>query len=342
MRRRSIVSAGVEAYKLRWKRRRLLLRSWRKRGQIRRVSGSDIPKNGPLVFSTMRNEMQRLNHWLAHYRALGVTHFLIVDNASDDGTADHLANQPDVSVWSTPHSYKASRFGVDWLTYLQGRYGHGRWCLTVDADETLIFPGWRTEGLAGLTTHLDANGMPSFGAMMLDLYPRGSLSQSHHEPGADPVDSLPYFDRDGYTWERRMDRALISIRGGVRKRVFFEHAPDHAPHLHKIPLVKWNRRYAYLSSAHDALPRRLNVAFDAREGRPTGVLLHSKFLNTVVARSAEEKQRGEHFTHGARYDAYYDGIIADPDFWFEGSARYEGAEQLEQLGLMTRGHWRIS
>ena len=84
--------------------------------------------------------MIRLPHFLDYYRRLGVDHFLFVDNGSDDGTAEYLAAQPDVSLWATNHSYRLARFGVDWLGWLQWRYGHGHWCLTVDADELLVYP----------------------------------------------------------------------------------------------------------------------------------------------------------------------------------------------------------
>ncbi len=103
------------AYRLRWKRRRLLFRSLRKRRQIAPVINrtAQIAPGDILAFSTIRNEMARLPHFLDHYRALGVGQFLIVDNASDDGTADYLAAQPDVSLWTAPDSYKLSRFGMD-------------------------------------------------------------------------------------------------------------------------------------------------------------------------------------------------------------------------------------
>lgn len=330
----------VLAYRLRWKRRRLLYRSWRRRKELSKGVVRDIPANGVLVFSTMRNEMTRLPFWLHHYRAMGASHFLIVDNGSDDGTAAYLAEQEDVSLWTTQHSYKASRFGVDWLTNLHRKYGPGRWCLTVDADELLVYPDHDRRSLQDLTRTLEASGADSFGAMMLDLYPDGPLSQSKYMPGDDPTESIPFFDAEGYTWELKPQRSLISIRGGVRKRVFFEEAPDHAPHLHKIPLVKWKRGFAYLSSAHDLLPRRLNTAFDARRGLPTGVLLHTKFLDEIIEKSAQEKLRDEHFTHSARYDGYYDAIVSDPVLMGPSSVRYSGWQQLEQLGLMTLGNKR--
>ena len=59
----------------------------------------------------------------------------MVDNGSDDGTREYLADQPDVSVWSATAGYKQSRFGMDWITHLQRRYCHGHWTLVVDPDD---------------------------------------------------------------------------------------------------------------------------------------------------------------------------------------------------------------
>jgi len=324
------------AYWLRLRRRRLLWRALRARHQLRRVSdrSSGIRHGDILAFATVRNEIRRLPHWLNHYRNLGVDHFLIVDNASDDGSAEFLTAQPDVSLWRTGASYRASRFGMDWLAWLMIRFGHNHWCLTVDADEILIYPDHESRPLPALTDWLTRQRAPMMAAMMLDMFPKGPLSQAVGAAGDEPACAPGWFDAQGYTWEYQQRYRNISIRGGVRKRVFFEAAPELAPHLHKTPLVFWSRRYVYASSTHLVLPRSLNSGFD------TGVLLHGKFLDDIIAKSREEKHRREHFTHAARYDGYYDGIIADPDLWAPETVQFEGWQQLESLGLMTRGDWR--
>jgi hypothetical protein len=69
------------------------------------------------------------------------------------------------------------------------------------------------------------------------------------------------------------------------------------------------------------------------------VLLHSKFLPTVVERSAEEKHRREHFANSHLYEGYYDALQDDPDLWCPRSTRLRGWRQLEALGLMSRGGW---
>lgn len=327
-----------EALRLRWLRRRLLWRAFRARRRLTEVVRRPFARDAVLCFACLRNEAARLPFFLDHHRRLGVDHFLFVDNGSTDGSPAWLAQQPDVSLWTTSDSYRASRFGLDWVNGLMMRHGSGHWCLVLDADELLVYPEHDRRPLRDLTRWLEARGRDHMAALMLDLYPQGPLGAGGHAPGQDPVEVLPFYDATGYDRTPIPRYAHVSIRGGPRRRVFFAAAPERAPHLHKTPLVRWHWRHAWLSSTHLALPQRLNDGF-ARPDLPTGVLLHTKFLPEIVAKSAEEKIRAEHFTHPDQYGAYYDGIAAAPVLWHPGSARYAGAAQLEVEGLMQRGLW---
>lgn len=333
-------SGFLFAYRMRWKRRRLLYRSWKRRNELTQRNVRAIPAKGVLVFSTLRNEMARLPHWLDHYRSLGVSHFLIVDNGSNDGTADYLADQPDVSVWTTQHSYKAARFGVDWLTCLQRTHGHGRWCLSVDADELLVYPHYPNKDLNALTAHLDAQGQDALGCLMLDLYPKGPVDAAEFSPGDDPLQVLRWFDAGNYRAKLHRVFGNLWIQGGVRDRLFFGSQPERAPTLNKTPLVKWRKGYAYVTSTHQILPRRVNDVFDlGREPRVSGVLLHTKFLPNIGEKSEEEMSRRQHFENSDLYTPYYQTLMAGPDLWSPASVSYEGADQLVALGLMSRGNW---
>lgn len=330
------------AYRLRWKRRRLLARAYASRRALtaRVDRTAAIRPRDILCFSCIRNEAVRLPWFLDHHRRLGVGHFLIVDNGSDDGSTDWLAAQPDVSLWTTDASYKASRFGVDWLTWLQMNHGHGHWCLTADADELLIYPYWDSRDLHALTQWLDGQGRPMFGAMMLDLYPQGPVADHPYQPGDDPLRVLQWFDPSGYGIRIQQPMGNLWIQGGPRGRQFFTTEPRRAPTLNKVPLVKWHWRYAYVNSTHSLLPPRLNAIYDTDGGEaPSGLLLHTKFLHTVVDRAAEEKRRGEHFSNSAQYDRYYDALTENPDFWTPQSCRLTTWRALESLGLMSRGGW---
>ncbi|SLN42723.1 hypothetical protein PEL8287_02127 [Roseovarius litorisediminis] len=332
----------LNAYRLRWKRRRFLFRAFCKRNQLKPVADrtAQILDDDILVVSTVRNELIRLPHFLEHYRRLGVNHFLFVDNNSDDGTREYLAKEPDVSLWSTAQSYRLSRFGVDWLTWLQLKYAHGHWCLTLDADEILIYPHHDTRSLKALVNWLDQTGRRSFGTLMLDMYPKGRLNDRLYQPGDDPFEILSWFDGGNYMIRKQPLLQNLWIQGGVRARHFFADQPRRAPTMGKTPLVKWHRRYAYVSSSHSILPRQLNCVYDEAGGeRLSGILLHTKFLHTATERSAEEKKRGEHFANSSQYDSYYDSIADNPDLWCDRSTRLIGWRQLEAMGLMSKGNW---
>jgi hypothetical protein len=330
------------AYRLRTRRRVLLARAIRRRRELAAIADrtTAIRPGDILGFLCVRNEAARLPFVLDHHRKLGVRHFLVVDNASTDGSADWLAGQPDVSLWQTGASYKAARFGMDWLGWLLLRYGHEHWCLTLDADEILLYPHWQTRPLTALTDWLDRQGLPALGALTLDLYPEGPVSAGSYGPGDDPLQLLRWFDSGNYQVQVQPRMGNLWIQGGARARAFFAQNPRRAPTLNKIPLVRWHWRYAYVNSTHSLLPPRLNRVYATDGGMLTsGALLHTKFLPGIVDRSAEEKARGEHFADGAQYASYYDRLTADPVLKTATSARFTGWRQLEALGLISRGGW---
>ncbi|MBW6416305.1 glycosyltransferase family 2 protein [Celeribacter sp. PS-C1] len=294
-----------------------------------------------LCVACLRNEVPRLPYFLEYYRRLGVTHFLFVDNDSNDGARTLLTGEPDVSLWSTSASYKDARFGLDWTTWLQMKYARGKWCLTLDADELLVFPGDKTQTLRDLTLFMDETGQQALGALMLDLYPKGPIDQVRYHAGQDPLEVTPYFDPAPYRAVRQVPKDNLWVQGGARERVFFADDPRRGPTLNKLPLVKWHWRYVYINSTHAMLPSVLNHAYDGPGGAClSGVLLHTKFLPVAIEKSREEKTRKQHFAQPDAFGDYYDAVIKGPDLWHEASIAYEGAEQLEALGLMSRGSWR--
>lgn len=328
------------AWRLRWLRRRLVWRAVRARPGLVAVAdrtGSLRPTD-IVLFACLRNEALRLPHFLQHYRALGVQHFLLIDNASTDGTADMAQSAADVSLWRATGSYRASRYGMDWVTALMLRHGHGRWCVVADADELLVYPGCDSVGLPGLAARLALAEQWAMPALMLDLYPQGPLSCAQVTPGDDPVASAPWFDPGPYRMRRQWPMGNAWVQGGPRARVFYADLPDRAPTLNKFPFVRWHWRHAWTTSTHAALPPRLNAVWpEAGERRITGVLLHTKFLADAPARATEEQMRGQHFARPPLHEGYYAGVAGDPDLWTPDSVRYTGWRQLVELGLMSDG-----
>ncbi len=334
--------SAVSSYRLRLQRKRWRLRAFRKRRELSSVVNrtAEIKPSDILVFSTLRNEKIRLPYFLKYYRDMGVSHFLIVENGSDDGSREYLMDQPDVSLWSTGKSYKRSRFGVDWMNWLQMKYGHGHWTLVIDPDEFLVYPFCDTRPLPALCDWLDASSIKSFSAMLLDMYPKGPLNEVKYRSGQDPMEISSWFDSGNYVIKKNAQFGNLWIQGGPRAREFFHEKPERAPALNKIPLVKWDRSYAYVSSTHMLLPRGLNLVYDEWGGeKASGCLLHAKFLNTFTDKAAEELKRSQHYAASHEYKAYAAKLESHPDLWCKWSERYINWRQLEILGLMSKGNW---
>jgi hypothetical protein len=333
---------ALQSYRLRLQRKRWRIRAFRKRRELSRVVNrtEHIRKDDILMFCTLRNEKVRLPYFLQYYREMGVNHFLFVDNDSTDGSLDYLSDQPDVSVWHTRASYKRSRFGVDWLNWLQLKYAHGHWALVLDPDEFLVYPFCDTRPLRALTDWLDASSIKSFSAMLLDMYPKGRLDEVPYQSGQNPMEIASWFDSGNYTMSRNKRFGNLWIQGGPRARMFFRDKPEKAPALNKIPLVKWDRKYTYVSSTHMLLQRGLNQVYDEWGGeKASGVLLHTKFLDTFTAKAAEELSRGQHYAASVEYKAYAESMKDDPELWCKWSEKYINWRQLEILGLMSKGNW---
>ncbi|MCE8534327.1 glycosyltransferase family 2 protein [Ruegeria pomeroyi] len=327
---------------MRVRRKRRLLRCIRKSRELRAVQNNTaaIRPGDVLLVSTARNEKIRLPYFLRYYRELGIDHFLIVDNDSTDGTLDYLAGQSDVSVWHTTHSYKSATFGVDWMNWLKRSYAHDHWVLVVDPDEFFIYPFCDTRPIQALTDWLDNSSIRSFSAMLIDVYPKGRIDSVPYAEGQNPLEIANWFDSGNYSIKKNPEYGNLWIQGGPRSRVFFSDNPKKAPALNKTPLVKWNRRYAYVSSTHTLLPRGLNQVYEEWGGeKASGALLHTKFLDTLTAKAVEELTRRQHYSNSVEYKAYAEKVESQPDLWCKWSEKYINWRQLEILGLMSKGNW---
>lgn len=281
-----------------------------------------------------RNEFVRLKWLLQYYRELGVSRFILIDNGSTDETLDHFAGCSDITVMQTHENYRDSRYGVKWHNEIADRYLSGRWVLTVDADEMLVYPDVEQVGLPELCQRLDQHGREGLFTTMIDMYADRSLDDIDLQPGDSLIELFSHFDGTGYRHTPMPGLPRNAISGGVRIRAFWNNwrTPD-MPGLaqQKVPLVKWRPGFRYLGSTHDLTPVTL--------AETTGALLHFKFMPDFHQRALEEVRRNQHFD-GAREYRLYAKMLEKPEnrcFLYAGSEKYVGSHQLEALRLMFRG-----
>ena len=134
------------------------------------------------AFMTVRDEISRLPHTIEHHRKLGVTRFFVVDNGSHDGCKEFLMAQPDCHVFATANSHSESGYGAEWWNALLNEYGADHWCLTVDADEWFVYPGYENRPLTELAAYLEGSEAQGMFAFLLDMYGSGTIAESIAEP----------------------------------------------------------------------------------------------------------------------------------------------------------------
>lgn len=239
--------------------------------------------NDILAFITVFNGIEYVEWFLDYYRKLGIGRFYFCDNGSTDGTFEYLQAQPDVCLFRNAGSFAASACGVFWINHLMRRFGTGHWCLHLDMDEALVFPGMEGgRSLHDLTRYLDSRGFQATGGLMVDIYPDVLAT----DPDANPFESSQFIDTD-YVWMRNELPPYHFVKGGVRARL-----TGRSLLMTKSPLVKMSDDTAFIANNHQHTHLRMADV--------TVALLHYKFIGAFRDRVREAVDRQEHF-QGARF-----------------------------------------
>ena len=236
-----------------------------------------------LAFTTIFNGIEYVEWFLDYYRDLGIDHFFFCDNGSTDGTFEFLSKQADVSLFVNTGSFSASACGVFWINHLMRRFGVGHWCLHLDMDEALVFPGMdKGRTLRDFIGYLDQNGFQATAGLMVDIFPDFS-----DETEAEDLFAASKFIDTNYNWMRNELPPYYFIKGGMRSRL-----TGQSLLMTKSPLVKMTSEFAYIANNH----QHTHVPI----ADVTTAVMHYKFIGKFKERFLEAVERGEHF-QGARF-----------------------------------------
>jgi len=257
--------------------------------------GGEVRPGEILLLSVLRNEVARIKWFLDYYRKLGVNRFVIIDNASDDGTENILAKEPDVILYRTPDSYDAAGAGMRWINELVGQHGKQNWCLCVDVNEALVFPLYESLGLRGLIDYLVWKGHEAMSVTVLDLYPAAALDAEKSTGGETQWSNLS-FDNQFYSRGHPICPYEETF-GGAGRRI----ASDYGP-ISKIALINGSAGIRFLLGSHHITSARMSDV--------TGALLRHRL--------------GQSLRNG--------GGSSEP-FLFKDSVHFDSSEQLLELGI---------
>ncbi len=291
-----------------------------------------LPPGTGVVIAAVRDEITHLPHFLRHHRAAGVLRFAFIDNVSVDGTLEYLLTQPDCDVYRHAGDYILSSASAVWRNLVLDRYPEASWRLSVDADETVVYPGWPAVSLDAFASGMRAAGRHVVNSIMLDMYGRGPVVATRPDESGDLLAACPLFDGEGYTIEEpadwRADRfPRLNIRGGPEMRAI-RPRPDFG-WLAKTALVL--EPGILFRDPHTVYPFELNLDV------PRMALLHFRFCSHLVPKLA--RLREGRATPGAAlaYDQVAARLKAEPAFSFAygGSVAFRSPAQLVERGLIS-------
>lgn len=280
-----------------------------------------------LLVAVARNERLLLPHFLAHYRGLGVRHFVLVDNLSDDGSREYLLDQPDVVLYSADTEYRHSHYGVSWQQAVLGAHALGKWVVLADIDEFLVYPGCEQQPLAAWLAGIQAGGHDAVQTLMVDMYPEGPLQTADFAQAA-PFEVARHFDRrpllrwhlgsgcysNGPTW-----------LSGLRHRLI----PDSAPNLYTSQKIAVFRYQPWVR-----LSEGLHYASNLTVAPLSACLAHFKYHAGFQRKVMLEVARKQHFNGAEEYQKYLAMVaetsrpLADPRH----SMRYDDSTSFAHLG----------
>lgn len=325
----------------------------------------------PVAISVVRDEALRLPYFLQHHRSIGVKHFFIIDDGSQDATPAILDDAPDVTRIRARGAFRDHK--RHWVSAVANTYLNDRWSLFLDADELLVYPGWPHRSLADLIATLEEHEEEALFVSLVDMYGDGHLESLNYPAGAPFLSYCPLFDPDGYILvpreiNRRDDQTPPDyIIGGTRQRLFFEkRAPNfiertltqkffslrRTRELNSIEShlawVTWRAVKSRLAKARPAMSKvplfrwRQNdeickgyhsVKRAMRISQEWGSLLHFKYLQDFERRAVGGALEGQ---LGFHYQHYRDRLAAEKleRIAHPGSRRFDGVHSLIEVGLM--------
>jgi len=196
--------------------------------RVRTLKQPGEPSPGPdevIVLSVVRNGLPWLHTFLTHHRELGVRRFVILDNGSTDGTLEHLMAQDDVVLLASGAPYR--HYENTFKRYLCDRFANDRWCLFVDVDELLAYPGMGHRSLADLARFAQERGFNGVVTQMLDLFADAPMSEMPDGTERDLRDICRFYETQDIARGIYLPHQSTAVpdgiqrhSGGVRRRVF--------------------------------------------------------------------------------------------------------------------------
>lgn len=294
---------------------------------LRIIAAAQAPGAGLPLCTIVRNEMYFLPAFLAHYRRLGVGEFYVVDDKSDDGSLDFLAEQPDVTLLGSnrrfgdlvkpsagPLAGSEIRMEIVWKSLLAARFAPERWSVLADADEFVTLPDG--VGLPDVARLADQVGARCITGVMLDVYP--PRLQDFERDGPFDPDAEWLFDGERHL-HLRAGRDPRMLHPGARARLMAELGIARPTLRDRLNRLIGKRRYPRQNMLQKPFLRKWGPNDSLRGGHRSTIepsielllpLRHFKFNADAYRRIAEALVERQHGGNADEY-AVLDRVLAE-------------------------------
>ncbi len=316
--------------------------------------GGTFRKDALGLFSVMRDEMWFLPAFLEHYRRIGVEQFVILDDASTDGTREYLLSQPDVFVLASEYRfgdilYQDSGFffaktkstkdtkwraGRLYKELIPQKFFEGRFALYADADEFLFLP----PGVASLWDVIDrltSIKAECVTASLVEFFPNDLIGLEDRTPSKSMETLLkryPFFEARPILQLRAGEQAIIS--GPSKSTELFSRYLAKGPKDITSPVLK-------TPIVHHNADNRRDGSHRATQPPVSNIMLtmaHFVFTGQLKEKVDRAVKWRSHALGGYKYYKYAE-ILKEMErrgdnFRGPNTVRFESVEQFLDAGLM--------
>ena len=178
-----------------------------------------------------------IEHLVDHHRAIGVKHFLFIDNGSTDKTRTIFADAPDVTFYE--NTLPAKEYECLLRAQIARRVVSGGWFLFADSDELMMFSRGENRHISEFVRYCNTHNYEAVIGQVIDFFSPVSLEDSADWTYAQStkafdrysVNNVSKFDygdnaAGGYAWFLRDNTVsndqIKFMFGGIRNEVFGE------------------------------------------------------------------------------------------------------------------------
>lgn len=259
----------------------------------------------------MRNGELYIQSFMEHHIALGIKHFVFLDNISTDRTIEILSTYENVTILQSTLPHKVYENMI--RRYLATRFSKDCWNLCSDIDELFDYPYSDRLNISGFLEYLNKNHYNAVIVQMLDMFSNIPLLQIKSKNDDSVKKKYSYYDissidKKDYWWVKPENDEIQSYSGGIRKTIFGTNNS-----LTKAALVKVGHQIKTFVDWHHVK--------NARLADISCLLLHYPFLSSFYAKvqDAVQTKRYGHPSSplaAVEYEAYFRELERNPSLNF--------------------------